>query len=286
MSAAIYTARAGLDTLILEGKFTGGQMATTYEVDNYPAMGHTNGTELAEAFEKQAKDCGAKLRSGEVTAVDLANKTVTVGGETLTAKTIILAMGADPRMLDVPGEARLRGCGVSYCATCDGGFFRDMETAVVGGGNVAVEDALYLAKLCKKVYLIHRRDKLRADPHLQKAALQNPNITILWNTVTEEIEGADSVESLRLKNVVTGEQTRLAVSGVFIAVGTLPNTSLVEGQLPLERGAVITGDDMRTGVERVYACGDLRKKPLRQIITAAADGAIAGNSAILDLMEE
>ena len=282
MAAGIYAGRAGLKTLIIESMFAGGQAATTYEVGNYPGFESITGPELSMKMEAHAKKYGAETMYADVTRVELSGdvKKVWTGEEEHTSRTVILAMGAKPREVGVDGERRLRGAGVSYCATCDGAFFRGKEVAVIGGGNVAVEDALYLSQFCSEVYLIHRRKEMRADKTLQVALLNNKKITPIWNSTVEEINGADSVEELLLSNKVTNEKSNLAVSGIFVAIGTIPNTGIVAKQIKLtETGHIQTNEEMQTGIDGVFAAGDIRKKTLWQIVTAVADGAIAGNMA-------
>jgi thioredoxin reductase (NADPH) len=189
-------------------------------------------------------------------------------------------MGGSSRRLGIDQENRLMGRGVSYCATCDGSFYRDMEVAVIGGGDTAVEDANYLSRMCKKVYLVHRRDSLRAVKSLQDEVFRNPKVEIIWDSVVEDIEGKDAVEALKLRNVRTGESSRINIEGVFVAIGINPNTKLVQGVVELsESGHIITDENMNTNIPRVMACGDIREKNLRQVVTAAADGAIAAYSA-------
>jgi len=280
MAAGIYAGRAGLKTLIIEKMFAGGQAATTYEVENYPGFESITGPELAMKMEAHAKKYGADTIYGDVTKVELNGdiKKAWTGETEYTARAIILAMGAKPRELEVVGERRLRGSGVSYCATCDGAFFRGKEVAVIGGGNVAVEDALYLSQFCLDVFLIHRRSEMRADKTLQIALLKNKKIKPIWNTLVEEINGENCVEELLLSNTVSSEKANLAVSGIFVAIGTIPDSGLVSKQLKLtETGHIQTDEDMQTGIEGVFAVGDIRKKTLWQIVTAVADGAIAAN---------
>jgi len=279
LSAGIYAGRGGLRTLILEKMFAGGQAATTYEVENYPALENVTGPELAMKLEAHASKCGAQITYAEVTKLELEGKIkkVWTGDKEYQTKTVILAMGAQPKELGVDGERRLRGAGVSYCATCDGAFFKEKEVAVVGGGNVAVEDALYLSRFCKHVYLIHRRDELRADMVLRKAIEANEKITSVWDTVVEQINGEGVVSSLSLYNNKTSKHSELAVSGVFVAIGTAPETAIVSKALSLNSyGYIEANEEMRTEIEGVFVAGDIRQKPLKQIITAASDGAIAG----------
>ncbi len=279
LTAGIYAGRGGMKTLIIEKTFAGGQAATTYEVDNYPGFDETvSGAELAMKFEKHAKKFGAKIISEDVKEIDVdakVKKVITSKGS-YESKTLILALGATPRELGLANEKKLRGMGVSYCATCDGAFYRDRVTAVVGGGDTAVEDALFLSRFCPKVYVIHRRDELRAAQVLQEAAFKNDKIEFIWDSVVEEIIGKDGVEAIRIKNVKDNSEKTLSVEGIFVAVGIVPHTDLVKGKIALsEQGYVETDDTMQTSKPGVFAAGDCREKILRQVITAASDGATA-----------
>ncbi|HPJ22004.1 MAG TPA: thioredoxin-disulfide reductase [Clostridia bacterium] len=282
-TAALYSARANLKTLLLERMFSGGQMATTEVMENYPGFEDPiNGIDLAMRMENQAKKFGAEVIYDEVMELELKEKikTVTTRQTVYKTKSVILAMGGSSRRLGIDQENRLMGRGVSYCATCDGSFYRDMEVAVIGGGDTAVEDANYLSRMCKKVYLVHRRDSLRAVKSLQDEVFRNPKVEIIWDSVVEDIEGKDAVEALKLRNVRTGESSRINIEGVFVAIGINPNTKLVQGVVELsESGHIITDENMNTNIPRVMACGDIREKNLRQVVTAAADGAIAAYSA-------
>ena len=277
LSAAIYAERAKLKTLVLEkAPMSGGQILNTYEVDNYPGIPGVGGFDLGSKFRAHADAVGCQFVTAEVLEIknEADHKVIVTDKETYQAKTIILASGATHRTLGVPGEEELMGMGVSYCATCDGAFFKGKTTAVVGGGDVALEDALFLARLCKKVYLIHRRDEFRGAKVLQERVKTSENIEILWDTVIEQIQGEDQVESLSLYNKKTEEKQELSVNGVFIAVGILPNTEMYRGVVDLdEAGYVIAGEDGVTSFAGIFAAGDLRTKQLRQVITAAADGA-------------
>ncbi len=282
-TAALYGARAGLSVALLERLAPGGQMGTTDQIDNYPGFPQgVNGFELAMGMKEGAERFGARTISAEVTAVELAGdiKTVHAGKESYQAKAVVLATGAQPRELGLPGEAALRGRGVSYCATCDGMFCRGKAVAVVGGGNTAVSDALYLARLCEKVYLIHRRDQLRASRGDRKRLEDTGKVEFLWDSQVAELLAEDRLTGLKTVNKKTGAQRTLECAGVFIAVGQKPDTALFAGQVDLdEAGYVLAGEDTRTNLPGVYAVGDLRKKPLRQIVTAAADGAVAAQQA-------
>lgn len=288
LAAAIYAARAKIDAVMLEkAGFGGGAVLNTYEVDNYPGLPGESGFSLAEKFENHAKKVGATIETAEVQRLEKTDNGYRVLCEegSYEAKSIILATGAKHAKLGVPGEEELAGMGVSYCATCDGAFFADREVAVVGGGDVAVEDAIFLARTCKKVYLIHRRDSLRAAQVLQDALFACENVEVIWDSVVEEICGNDCVEELRIRNVQTGAEHRLAVQGVFVAVGILPNSEAFKGFVKCdEKGYVIAGEDGRTSLPLVYAVGDVRTKELRQIITAVADGANAITSLQKDIL--
>ncbi len=280
LACAVYTGRGGLSTLVLEQTFLGGQVTTTYEVDNYPGIPETiSGVDLATRFGEHAARFGAEIKYETITGLTLDGeiKTVTTTGGIYTARYVVLAMGATPRELGLPREAALRGAGVSYCATCDGAFYRGKDVCVVGGGDTALEDAVYLSRFCHSVHLIHRRDQFRAHQGLVRQVRAAENITIHYDSVAEEIVGEPTVQGIQIRNVKTDETTVLDASGLFIAVGTKPSTELVADQVPLtEDGYIVTNDRMETAVSGVYAAGDLRKKQLRQIITAAADGAVAG----------
>lgn len=279
MAAGIYAKRAGLSTIILEKTgICGGQVLSTYEVDNYPGLPLKNGFDLSEEFRMHAERLGVEVKAATVEEILDRKETkllVTDEGEYVT-KTVIVATGANHAQLGVPGEEELAGMGVSYCATCDGAFFRGRTVAVVGGGDVALEDAIFLARACEKVYLIHRRDELRGAKILQEALKKLPNVEILWNCEVKEICGEDQVESLMVYNNKTEETSQLSVSGVFIAVGTVPNTEVVKGLVAMdEKGYIVADETCATSVCGIYVAGDVRTKPLRQIVTAAADGANA-----------
>lgn len=294
LSAAVYGMRAGFSTLVLDpSPISGGQVLNTYEVDNYLGLPGISGFDMGEKFKEHALKAGAKFVSEEVTCIEKitsgketeGNFLVVTKNETYEADTVIIATGATHSKLGAPGEEKLTGMGVSYCATCDGAFFRNKTVAVVGGGDVAVEDAIFLARACEKVYLIHRRDKLRAAASLAKQAENTPNIEFIWNTTVEEILGEDQVEGLKLLNK-DGKHGQIAVQGVFIAVGIRPITELF---VPLiktnEKGYILADESCKTNVEGIFAAGDCRNKRLRQIITAVADGANAISS-IEEYMQE
>lgn len=288
LAAAVYAQRARLDALVIEKEMmSGGQVLTTYEVDNYPGLPGINGFDLGMKFREHADRLGARFAEDQVLQVEKTEEGFLVKGEkeTYRTRTVLIATGAAHRKLGVPGEERLAGMGVSYCATCDGAFFRDKVTAVAGGGDVALEDAIFLSRICRKVYLIHRRDELRGAKSLQEAVMALDNVEILWDTVIEEIQGDGQVESLKLKNKKTGEERDLPVQGVFIAVGITPNSQAFEGTVEMDHGYIIAGEDCRTSVPGILAAGDVRTKQLRQIVTAAADGANAVTSAEQQILE-
>lgn len=283
LSAAVYGKRAGLNLLVAEkAPMSGGQVLNTYEVDNYLGMPGMNGFDMGMQFRAHADRLGVEFKEGTVTAIEDREdgKLVIMDGETLETKTVILATGAEHAHLNVPGEEELTGMGVSYCATCDGAFFRGRTVAVVGGGDVALEDAIYLARTCEKVYLIHRRDELRGAEVLQRELKVLPNVEFLYSHVVTEIQGEDKVENLRIRNLKTGEESDLAVAGVFVAVGIRPDTELIQNMAECDEGGyVLAGEDCATNVPGLYAAGDIRRKPIRQIVTAVADGANAAVSA-------
>lgn len=289
MSAAIYAQRACLNTLVLERTgFGGGQVLNTYEVDNYPGLPGISGFELAQKMSEHAAKLNAVTAEDDVTEITAEGDHYIIKGENNTYETkgIIIATGAKHAHLNVPGEEELAGMGVSYCATCDGAFFTGRDVVVVGGGDVAVEDAIFLARNCRKVYLIHRRDELRAAKTLQEAVKACDNVEIIWNTTVESINGSDAVETVTVKNKLTGETGLLPVAGAFIAVGILPNSEAFDGFVKRDAGGYIcAGEDCATDKPFVYAVGDVRTKPLRQVVTAVADGANAVTSYQKDLLQ-
>ena len=316
LAAAIYAQRARLNTLVIEKEMmSGGQVLSTYEVDNYPGLPGINGFDLGMKLRQHADQLEAVFCEDEVEAVELVKaeeqgeeqlqaaelqeasdsmmsaqeagkpensavmKKIIGKKDTYYGKTVIIASGAMHSKLGVPGEEEFGGMGVSYCATCDGAFFRKKVTAVVGGGDVAIEDAIFLARICERVYLIHRRDQLRGARSLQEKLFALDNVTVLWDTVVEEIRGEGKVNSLAVKNVKTQEQSELSVDGVFVAVGITPNSQPFSQLLTLDHGYIAADETCETGVPGVFAAGDVRKKQLRQIVTAVADGANAVTSA-------
>lgn len=284
LTAGIYLGRGGWKTLMLEREVTGGQAGVTNNIENYPGFPESiDGPDLAVRMEEQAVRFGLNLRYEEATKLELdgpVKRIHTTNGE-IQATTVILAMGAKPRKLGVTGEQQFEGRGVSYCATCDGNFFKGRPVIVVGGGDTAAEDALVLARLCPSVTLIHRRDTLRAQRILIKRIMETPNITVLWDTVVEELSGDKMLERARVKNVKTGEEQTLEVPGVFIAVGSVPQNQLVKDQMELdEEGRIIVDPrTMATPIPGVYVAGDIRDTPLRQIVVATSDGALAATAA-------
>lgn len=283
LTAGLYAARAMLRTLLLEKMAPGGQAATTFHIENYPGFAEgISGPDLAQAMENQAKKFGLGVTYGEVKKMSFRDPLWEVEYEDrkLLAKAVIAASGVEPRKLGIPGEETLRGRGVSYCATCDGPFFKDQEIGVVGGGDSAVEEALYLTRFATKIYLVHRRNALRAEKILQERAFQNPKIEILWDTVVTKVLGDSGVEGLELQNVKTKNLRTLKVGGVFFYVGWLSNTEFLKGIVNLdEQGFVLTDDQMATSAPGVFAAGDVRKKLLRQVATAVGDGAMAAFAA-------
>jgi thioredoxin reductase (NADPH) len=278
MAAAIYAKRAQLNFVILERTFAGGQIINTYEVENYPGIKTLSGMDLSNMFREHVESLGASIDSDDVVSLDISGKVkrVITTKNTYETKTIILATGATWKKLGAEGEEKFTGRGVSYCATCDGAFYKDKEVVVVGGGDVAVEDAIYLARICKKVYLVHRRDELRAVKGLQERLFTNKNVEILWDSELDEIYGDEFVEGVTIYNNKFKDKTNIKIDGVFVAVGTIPNSQLLNGKVEMDdNNWVITDEWCMTNVEGVFAAGDVRKKVLKQVITAASDGAIA-----------
>ena len=289
LTAGLYAGRSRLKTLIIEKGIDGGQIAITDEIENYPGgtLGGESGPDLIKRFTAQAEHFGAERVSDNVQSVELTGeiKKIHCAKGDYEAKTVILATGATPRPIGCEGEAEFVGKGVSYCATCDASFFEDFEVFVVGGGDSAVEEAMYLSKFARKVTIIHRRDELRAAKSIQEKAFANEKIHFLWDTVVQSLHGDDILSSMVVKNVKTGELTTIEADpedgmfGVFGFIGFIPFTGLYEGQVEMQNGYIVTDADMHTNLPGVFAAGDLRVKSLRQVITAAADGAIAAMQA-------
>ena len=283
LSAAIYAERAGLKTAVIEKAVAGGQISQTHKLENY--LGFENGisgADFAAAILAQAKRFGGEFILDEVTDLELEGdvKKVITKGAVYETRSVILAMGVSPRKLEIPGEQELSGMGVSYCATCDGAFFRGLPVAVVGGGDTAFEDALYLSEMASDVYLIHRRDAFRAQEYLVKLAEARSNIHFVKETVPVEIQGRFEVEGLKVRNVRTEEESILDVAGVFVAAGHIPGTDLLKGKVDLDsHGYVIASENTKTNIDNVFVAGDVRTKSLRQVVAAASDGAIAAMEA-------
>lgn len=279
LTAAVYASRACLDTLLLEKQpMGGGQILNTADVDNYPGLPGIDGFSLGQKFADHADRLGIQPVTEEVTQIDCQGKVkrVVTAQQTYEAKTLVYAVGCGYRQLGVPGEEQFLGKGVSYCATCDGAFFRGKTVAVVGGGDVALEDALFLAKICSKVFLIHRRDTFRGAKVLADRVWTTENIELILNTTVEDIFGGETVREIGIVNKKTTEKRRLVLDGVFVAVGSIPHSDFLQGQVETDdAGYIVAGENCRTSVEGVYAAGDIRTKALRQAVTAAADGANA-----------
>ncbi|MFR1671637.1 MAG: thioredoxin-disulfide reductase [Candidatus Gastranaerophilaceae bacterium] len=283
-SAAIYASRGATSTAIVDISMLGGQPSNYLELENYPGFPIIGGYDLMEKFEEHADKFGVqKFPMQEIEKVDLVSnpKVILTKECEFKAKAVIIATGAQARKLGVPGEKEFVGRGVSYCAVCDGAFYKQKVVAVVGGGNAAVEEAMYLTKFADKVYIIHRRDELRADKIVQERAFKNEKIEFIWDSVVTEIKGDDLVHTAVLENVKTKEKSNLAVNGVFPYVGFAPNVDLITGQLAQDAGGfIVTDETMKTSVEGVFAVGDVRTTPLRQVITAASDGAVGAVYAV------
>ena len=283
-SAGIYAARGAVSTAIIDISMLGGQPSNYLELENYPGFSQVGGYELMEKFEEHADKFGVnKFPMQEIQSVDLVSnpKVIITNEGEFRAKTVIIATGDKPMRLGVPGEEEFIGRGVSFCAVCDGAFYKDKVVAVVGGGNSAVEEAMYLTKFASKVYLIHRRNELRADKIVQERAFKNDKIEFVWDTIVREIKGEELVNSLIVENVKSGEVSKLEVNGIFPYIGILPNVDNFAGQLTQDqRGFIVTDETMKTSLDGVYAVGDVRVTPLRQVITAAADGAVGAVYAV------
>ncbi len=288
-AAAIYTGRAQLKPVLIVGNQLGGQVALTHEIENYPGFFYGTGTDLVNVFKEQAEKFDTRLVYDIVTEVDFSKGRpfiVKTSDTTYLADAVIVTIGANPTKLNVPGEEKYTGYGVSYCGTCDGFFFRGKEVVVVGGGDSALEEAIFLTKFATKVNIIHRRDTLRAGVALQKHAMENPKITFTWNTVVEEILGDDKVRAVRLKNVKTGEVYEKPTDGVFIFIGHTPNSNVFSGQLATNpAGYVITDHLYRTSVEGVFAAGEIQDETFRQVATSVGQGVGAAMTAIRWLQE-
>jgi len=288
LTAGLYAVRAGLSAVLLEQKFAGGQASTANQIENFPGFdAGVGGPELSMAMERQALNAGLSIRNEQCVGLKLSGdiKQAALGENgKIEARAIILAMGARPRKLGATGEDSLRGRGISWCATCDGFLFRGKRVAVIGGGNTAAEDALYLANICEHVTVIHRRDAFRADHLLVRRILDNPKVTVMWNHIVTAFRGNGKLDAIEVNNTKNGERGFVDASGAFVAVGGNPDTSITAGQIALDdAGYVVAGEDTRTSIPLVYAAGDIRVKPLRQIVTAAADGAIAATMVMQDL---
>ena len=285
LTAGIYGARGGLKTVIVERKSFGGQAAITPEIENFPGIQNIDGFTLTFNMQEQAKSLGVNFVYDEILEASLDGEikwVKTKNNGVVEAKTMIVACGAEARKLGVDGETDLIGNGISYCATCDGRFFRNKPVAVVGGGNTAVEDALYLDNFASEVYLIHRRDSLKASKVLQEKLFKS-KVQILWDSTVEKLEG-NPLEKVIVKNIKNGQTTSIDVNGLFVAVGQTPSSTLFDGKLAMENGYILADENMATNIDGVFVAGDVRKTPLRQIITACADGAVAAESAIKYLM--
>lgn len=282
MTAAIYARRAGMDVSVFEGNTYGGQIVATPEVENYPGYEKISGFDLADSIFRQASSLDAKFVFDQINKVEKTESGFVLKGDfgDYEAKTVIIATGATNRHLEIDKEAELTGRGISYCATCDGAFFKGKVTAVAGGGNTAVEDALYLAGLCSKVYIIHRRDGFRAEETLMAKARETENIEILTPFVTESLEGDGKLSSVVLKNAVDGSTKTLDIDGLFVAIGQVPATKAFEDLVEMEGGYIKAGEDCVTSCPGVFAAGDVRTKHVRQLATAASDGAIAALAAV------
>ena len=282
LSAAIYSSRGAVSTAIIDTNMFGGQPSNYLELENYPGAKLVGGYDLMEKFEEHADMFGVnKFPMQEIESVDLKNKIIKTKEYEFSAKTIIIATGAQPTKLGVKGEKEFTGRGVSYCAVCDGAFYKNKTVAVVGGGNAAVEEAMYLTKFADKVYVIHRRDELRADKIVQERAFKNEKLEFVWDSVVKEIQGENLVNNVVLENVKTGKFSNLNVNGIFPYIGITPNTEYFNGQLQQDAyGFIITDETMQTSIDGVFAVGDVRKTPLRQVITAASDGAVGAVYAV------
>ena len=285
LAAGLYASRGNVQTIILEKLIPGGQLNNTQDVENYPGMDHMTGPEISQAMEAQTKRFGCEIINNcNITSVELLGKEKIIKTDkgTFTGKVVIIATGSEHRKLDVPGEKEYSGKGVSYCAVCDGAFFKEKELVVVGGGDSAVEEGTFLTKFAKKVTIVHRRDKFRAEKIIQDRAFKNPKISVIWNNGIKEIKGdGNGVTALKLIDVITNEEKDFTCDGVFIYVGLVPNTELFKGQIAMdEAGRIKTNERMETNIKGIYAAGDVRETPLKQAVTAASDGSLAATMAI------
>jgi len=284
MSSALYARRSGLSVLVVEKVAEGGQMLLTNIIENYPGFRKITGDDLAKKMKEHAGMFGAEFISGEVVRMEDFHsdekKIILRDGRSILSKVVILAMGASPKELGVPGEKEFKAKGVSYCAVCDGHFFAGKHVMVVGGGDTAIEEALYLSNIASKVTVVHRRDKLRAVKYLQERAFENERIEFIWNSIVKEIKGDEKVRSIILENVKTGESVEYPIDAVFVSIGLKPASEMVRGIVDTDdNGFIFTDENMETNVEGIFAVGDVRAKPLRQVITAVSDGAIAATMA-------
>lgn len=285
LSAGIYAQRGGLKTLIVECNAVGGQASAASDIRNYPGIESTSGFDLCYTMMQQCQNFGIEFAFDKIINIDALGDTKRVrlsGGDTIESKTIIIASGASPRKLGLANETSFIGKGISYCATCDGAFFKGKAVAVIGGGNTAAEDALYLQKFASKVYLVHRRDKLRADKILC-GRIENSGIQAIWDSVVKSLDGDDKIAQITLENIKNNTLSTVLVDGVFVAIGQIPNAQGFEFVDKNERGYILTDERMRTNVQGIYAVGDVREKSLRQVVTACADGAIAADDIIKSL---
>ena len=285
LAAGLYASRGNVQTIILEKLIPGGQLNNTQDVENYPGMDHMTGPEISQAMEAQTKRFGCEIINNcNITSVELLGKEKIIKTDkgTFTGKVVIIATGSEHRKLDVPGEKEYSGKGVSYCAVCDGAFFKEKELVVVGGGDSAVEEGTFLTKFAKKVTIVHRRDKFRAEKIIQDRAFKNPKISVIWNNGIKEVKGdGNGVTALKLIDVITNEEKDFTCDGVFIYVGLVPNTELFKGQIAMdEAGRIKTNERMETNIKGIYAAGDVRETPLKQAVTAASDGSLAATMAI------
>ena len=287
-TAALYAARAGMQVVVLEKLSAGGQMALTGQVDNYPGLAEADGFELGLKMQEQAESFGVQTELTQVLKMELEGsvKRIETDSGAFLARTVVIATGANPRLLGLPEEDKLSGKGVHYCAHCDGMFYRGKTVVVVGGGNSAVADALLLSRVAKQVIVVHRRDSLRATKIYHNALLQAENVKMYWNSAIEELLHGDRLSGVKIRDLKSGELMQVDCDGLFVSIGRVPATQLVEGQLQLdEAGYIVAGESTRTNLPGVYAVGDVRSKELRQIVTAVADGAMAAHSAELYLAE-